>query len=48
MEYRYLVSRLADPVIGISIGLAAYIVHEKRVSRKEGHSLVELIRQRWA
>lgn len=45
--YRYLVGRVADPLIGVTIGVAAYFVHERRVGRAEGHTLVEMVRERW-
>lgn len=47
MEYKYLISRLADPVIALSIGAAAYYVHERRVGRAEGHTLNELLRKKY-
>ncbi|QBM91118.1 Protein of unknown function DUF2665 [Metschnikowia aff. pulcherrima] len=47
MQYKYLISRFADPVIAVSIGVAAYYVYEARVGRREGHSLNELIAKRW-
>lgn len=47
MEYKYLVSRFADPVIAITLGVSAYYVHEKRVGRSEGHTLNELLARWW-
>lgn len=47
MQYKYLISRFADPVIAVSIGVAAYYVHERRVGRAEGHSLNELLRNKY-
>lgn len=47
MEYKYLVSRFADPVIAITLGVSAYYVHEKRVGRSEGHTLSELLARWW-
>ena len=47
MQYKYLISRFADPVIAVSIGVAAYYVYEARVGRREGHSLNDLIAKRW-
>lgn len=43
MEYKYLISRVADPVIAVAIGTAAYFVHEKRIGREKGHTLKELV-----
>lgn len=48
MEYKYLISRLVDPVAAISIGIAAYYVHENRIGRRPGHTLNELVKKRWA
>ncbi|CUM68297.1 uncharacterized protein PRCAT00006019001 [Priceomyces carsonii] len=43
MQYPYLISRVADPIFAISIGIASYYSHEQRVQRPEGHSLSDLI-----
>ncbi|OBA21838.1 hypothetical protein METBIDRAFT_40288 [Metschnikowia bicuspidata var. bicuspidata NRRL YB-4993] len=48
MQYKYLISRVADPVIAVSIGVAAYYMFEARVGRREGHTLNELVSKRWA
>ncbi|EEQ38247.1 putative small nuclear ribonucleoprotein G [Clavispora lusitaniae] len=47
MEYKYLISRFADPVIAISIGTAAYFLHERRVGREEGHKLKDLLLKKY-
>lgn len=47
MQYKYLISRFADPVIAISIGISAYYLHERRVGRAEGHSLNELLSKKY-
>lgn len=47
MEYKYLISRVADPLIAIAIGTAAYFVHEKRIGREEGHTLKELVLRKY-
>lgn len=47
MEYKYLISRMADPVIAIAIGTAAYFVHERRIGREEGHTLKELVMRKY-
>lgn len=47
MQYKYVISRFADPVIAITIGVSAYYLHERRVGRPEGHSLNELLVQKY-
>jgi hypothetical protein len=42
-HYPYLVSKWADPILAISMGVAAYYLYEKRVQREPGHTLNELI-----
>lgn len=46
MQYKYLISRTVDPILAISIGTAAYYVHEYRHGRPQGHTLNELV-MRW-
>lgn len=47
MEYKYLISRVADPAIAIAIGTAAYFVHERRIGRAEGHTLKEMVMRKY-
>lgn len=47
MQYKYLISRFADPVIAISVGISAYFLHESRVGRPEGHTLSELLKKKY-
>lgn len=46
MQYKYLISKSVDPILAISIGTAAYYVHEYRHGRPQGHTLNELV-TRW-
>lgn len=46
MQYPYLISRTLDPLFGIGIGVLSYYSYEKRLGRKEGHTLNELIAKR--
>ncbi|ODQ80308.1 hypothetical protein BABINDRAFT_7758 [Babjeviella inositovora NRRL Y-12698] len=43
----YLLSKWLDPVFSIAVGAAAYYSYEKRVGRKEGHTLNELVMKRF-
>lgn len=43
MQYPYLISRVADPLLGITIGAASYYLYERRNGRETGHTLNELI-----
>lgn len=47
MQYPYLISRLGDPIIAVSIGVAAYYLHEKRDGREESHRLHNLLLQKY-
>ncbi|EDK45586.1 conserved hypothetical protein [Lodderomyces elongisporus NRRL YB-4239] len=47
MQYPYLISRWADPIFGIGMGVASYYLYERRVGRPEGHSLNELVLKRF-
>lgn len=47
MVYRYLFNRWVDPLIGVSIGVAAYAVEEHK-AHVPGNRLVDLVRRRWA
>lgn len=47
MEYKYLILRVADPLIAVGVGVAAYYLHERRAGRPEGHTLNELLARRW-
>ncbi|ABN68307.2 predicted protein [Scheffersomyces stipitis CBS 6054] len=47
MQYPYLISRTIDPIFAISIGVASYYLHERRVGRPEGRTLNELVAKKF-
>lgn len=47
MQYPYLISRWIDPLVGIGIGVLSYYSYEKRIGRPRGHSLNELLIQKY-
>lgn len=47
MQYPYLLGKWVDPIVGLSIGVAAYYLQEKRVQRPHGHTLNELLIRRF-
>lgn len=46
-QYKFLIGRVADPAIGVIIGCVAYFVFELRNPRAPGHSLTELLRDKY-
>lgn len=48
MQYKYLISRTVDPIIAVSIGVAAYYLYERRTGRPEGHTLNELAYKKYS
>lgn len=45
--YKYLVSRWADVAIGVTVGVSAYYLHERRINKPEGSRLNDIISRKW-
>ncbi|ODV70399.1 hypothetical protein HYPBUDRAFT_151742 [Hyphopichia burtonii NRRL Y-1933] len=47
IQYPYLISRVSDPLLALSIGVAAYYVYERRAGRPDGHRLNDLLSRKY-
>lgn len=42
-----ILTRTLDPIFAIAVGTTAYYTHERKIGRKEGHTLNELVSKRY-
>lgn len=46
-KYPPLIHRKLDWILAIGMGVSAYYLYEKRTGREQGHTLYELVRERY-
>ncbi|BGP07752.1 hypothetical protein JCM10049v2_003592 [Rhodotorula toruloides] len=44
----YLISKFGDVLLGLSTGVWAYYLYERRLNRPDGERLADLVRWKWA